>query len=120
MAQPPDLSRRRSSPWGRRSAHNLPALSILDWVILGFTGLLALYGYAQGFVVGALSLIGFAVGAFLGTRIAPLLLHSGDRSTYAPLFTLVGAPPVGGVCAGGLGGFGGAAGGPARPLPPRA
>jgi uncharacterized membrane protein required for colicin V production len=54
---------------------------MLDWVILGFTALLALYGYAQGFVVGALSLIGFAVGAFLGTRIAPLLLHSGDRST---------------------------------------
>ncbi len=56
------------------SAHTLPALSMLDWVILGFTALLALYGYAQGFVVGALSLIGFAVGAFLGTRIAPLLL----------------------------------------------
>jgi trypsin-like peptidase/colicin V production protein len=82
-------------------------LSILDWVILGFTGLLALYGYAQGFVVGALSLIGFAVGAFLGTRIAPLLLHSGDRSTYAPLFTLVGALLVGGVCASGLEAFGG-------------
>ena len=107
MAQPPGLSRRRSSPRGPPSAHNLPALSILDWVILGFTGLLALYGYAQGFVVGALSLIGFAVGAFLGTRIAPLLLHSGDRSTYAPLFTLVGALLVGGVCASGLEAFGG-------------
>jgi hypothetical protein len=80
---------------------------MLDWVILGFTALLALYGYAQGFVVGALSLIGFAVGAFLGTRIAPLLLHSGDRSTYAPLFTLVGALLVGGVCASGLEAFGG-------------
>jgi S1-C subfamily serine protease len=80
---------------------------MLDWVILGFTALLALYGYAQGFVVGALSLIGFAVGAFLGTRIAPLLLHSGDRSTYAPLFALVGALLVGGVCASGLEAFGG-------------
>ena len=82
-------------------------MSVLDWAILGFTALLALYGYAQGFLVGALSLIGFAVGAFLGTRIAPLLLHRGERSTYAPLFTLVGALLVGGVCASGLEAFGG-------------
>jgi S1-C subfamily serine protease len=82
-------------------------LSILDWVILGFTALLALYGYAQGFLVGALSLIGFAVGGFLGTRIAPVLLHGGEHSTDAPLFTLVGALLVGGVCASGLEAFGG-------------
>jgi S1-C subfamily serine protease len=82
-------------------------VSVLDWVILGFTALLALYGYVQGFLVGALSLIGFAVGGFLGTRIAPLLLHGDRRSTYAPLFTLVGALLVGGVCASGLEAFGG-------------
>ena len=29
---------------------------------------MALYGYAQGFIVGALSLAGFALGAFVGTR----------------------------------------------------
>ncbi|HLI59430.1 MAG TPA: MarP family serine protease [Solirubrobacteraceae bacterium] len=82
-------------------------MSILDWVILGFTALLALYGYAQGFLVGALSLAGFAVGGFLGTRIAPLLLHAGQRPSDAPLFTLVGALLVGGVCASGLEAFGG-------------
>ncbi len=80
---------------------------MLDWVIVGFTALLALYGYAQGFLVGALSLIGFAVGAFLGTRIAPLLLRGGARSTDAALFTLIGALLVGGVCASGLEAFGG-------------
>src|SRR5579875_80561 len=89
------------------TAHTLPAVSVLDWVILGFTALLALYGYMQGFLVGALSLIGFTAGGFLGTRIAPLLLHGGDRSSYAPLFTLVGALLVGGVCASGLEAFGG-------------
>ena len=83
-------------------------MSTLDWVILGFTFLLALYGYLQGFLVGALSLIGFALGAFLGTRVAPLLLlHGGDHSHYAPLFGLVGALLVGGVCASGLEGIGG-------------
>jgi hypothetical protein len=82
-------------------------VSVLDWVILGFTALLALYGYVQGFLVGALSLIGFAAGGFLGTRIAPLLLHGDRRSTYSPLFTLVGALLVGGVCASGLEAFGG-------------
>jgi S1-C subfamily serine protease len=82
-------------------------VSTLDWVIVGFTFLLAFYGYLQGFLVGALSLLGFALGAFLGTRVAPLLLHGGDHSHYAPLFGLVGALLIGGVCASGLEGVGG-------------
>lgn len=82
-------------------------MSALDWVIVGFTVLLAFYGYVQGFIVGALSLVGFAVGAFLGTRLAPLLLTQGDRSPYAPLFGLLGALLAGGVFASGLEGLGG-------------
>ncbi|MGI8715235.1 MAG: MarP family serine protease [Solirubrobacteraceae bacterium] len=78
----------------------------LDWIIVGFTVLLAFYGYRQGFVVGALSLIGFVLGAFLGTRLAPLLLDQGSRSPYAPLLGLVGALLVGGVFASGLERFG--------------
>ncbi|HEX3690593.1 MAG TPA: MarP family serine protease [Solirubrobacteraceae bacterium] len=81
-------------------------MSALDWVIVGFTVLLAFYGYVQGFIVGALSLVGFAVGAFLGTRVAPLLLSQGDRSPYAPLFGLLGALLAGGVFASGLEGLG--------------
>lgn len=81
-------------------------MSVLDWVIIGFTALLAFYGYMQGFVVGALSLVGFAIGAFLGTRLAPLLLDRGSHSPYAPLFGLVGALIVGGVFASGLEGLG--------------
>ncbi len=78
----------------------------LDWVIVGFTVLLAFYGYLQGFIVGALSLVGFAVGAFVGTRLAPLLLSQGARSPYAPLFGLLGALLAGGVFASGLEGIG--------------
>jgi S1-C subfamily serine protease len=78
----------------------------LDWVIVGFTALLAFYGYHQGFIVGVLSLVGFALGAFLGTRLAPLLLSNGSRSPYAPLFGLAGALLAGGVFASGLEGLG--------------
>jgi S1-C subfamily serine protease len=78
----------------------------LDWVIVGFTALLAFYGYLQGFIVGLLSLAGFALGAFLGTRLAPLLLSDGSHSPYAPLFGLAGALLAGGVFASGLEGLG--------------
>ncbi len=71
-----------------------------------FTVLLALYGYVQGFIVGALSLIGFAIGAFIGTRLAPLVLNQGARSPYAPLLGLLGALLAGGALASGFEGIG--------------
>jgi S1-C subfamily serine protease len=74
----------------------------IDWVIVAFIVLLALYGYMQGFIVGALSLAGFALGAFLGTRLAPLILPGGSHSPYAPLFGLLGALLAGGVLASGF------------------
>jgi len=77
-------------------------VSGVDWLIVIFTALLALYGYAQGFLVGALSLAGFALGAFVGTRVGPLLLPSGAHSPYAPIFGLLGALLAGGVLATGF------------------
>lgn len=77
-----------------------------DWIIVAFTALLAGYGWLQGFVVGALSLAGFAAGAFLGTRLGPELLSEGARSPYAPLFGLLGALLAGGILASGLEGLG--------------
>jgi uncharacterized membrane protein required for colicin V production len=71
----------------------------LDWAIVGFTALLGFYGYLQGFIVGAMALAGFALGAFLGTRLAPLLLHEGSHSSYAPLLGLAGALLIGAVFA---------------------
>jgi S1-C subfamily serine protease len=77
-------------------------VTAIDWIIVAFTALMALWGYAQGLIVGALSLAGFAGGAFLGSRLGPLLLEEGSRSPYAPLFALIGALAVGGALASGL------------------
>jgi len=81
-------------------------VTTIDWLIVAFTILLAFYGFLQGFIVGALSLAGFAVGAFIGTRLGPLLLPTGAHSQYAPLFGLVGALLAGGLLASGLEGVG--------------
>jgi S1-C subfamily serine protease len=81
-------------------------VTTVDWLIVAFTVLLAFYGYLQGFIVGALSLAGFAIGAFAGTRLGPLLLPSGSHSQYAPLFGLLGALLAGGMLASGLEGLG--------------
>jgi S1-C subfamily serine protease len=80
-------------------------MTAVDWVIVAFTVLLAFYGYLQGFIVGLLSLVGFAIGAIVGTRLGPLLLPSGSHSQYAPLFGLVGALLAGGVLASGFEGI---------------
>ena len=68
--------------------------------------MLGLAGARQGFVVGALSLAGFALGAVIGTRLGPLLLPEGARSPYAPLFGLMGALLAGSLLATGLGELG--------------
>ncbi|MGO9489311.1 MAG: MarP family serine protease [Solirubrobacteraceae bacterium] len=78
----------------------------LDWLIVALAAILALFGFRQGFIVGALTFAGFVGGAFLGTRIAPVLLPKGSASPYAPAFGLVGALLGGAVLASGLEGVG--------------
>ena len=78
----------------------------LDWIIVAFVVLLAFFGFRQGFIVGVLSFGGFALGAFLGTRLGPLLLPRGSASPYAPAFGLVGALLAGAILASGLEGVG--------------
>jgi S1-C subfamily serine protease len=82
------------------------SMSSLDWIVVAFVGLLALFGFRQGFIVGVLSFGGFALGAFIGTRVGPLLLPQGDSSPYAPAFGLVGALLAGAILASGLEGVG--------------
>jgi S1-C subfamily serine protease len=74
-------------------------MTAVDWIIIGFVALMALWGYGQGLVISGLSLAGFAGGAFAGSRLAPLLLEQGSSSPYAPLFSLVTALMVGGLAA---------------------
>ena len=78
----------------------------LDWIVLGIVILLALFGWAQGFVSGALALIGFAIGAWVGTRVGPLVLPEGADSGWAPAFGLIGALVAGAVLAMGFEGVG--------------
>jgi S1-C subfamily serine protease len=74
-------------------------VSTADWVVIGIVVLFGVYGLAKGLVRGALSLVGFAIGAYLGARIAPTLLSEG--SPYAPLVAL-GAAVLAGTLLSGL------------------
>jgi S1-C subfamily serine protease len=78
----------------------------VDWVIACAVVLLAGLGWASGFLSGALSLLGFAAGAWVGTRLGPLALEDGSRSPSAPLFGLAGAVLAGIVLATGFEGIG--------------
>ena len=71
----------------------------LDWLIVAFALLMGFWGYQQGLIVGVLSLGGFAIGAFLGSRLGPALLPDGSHSPYAPATALAGALLIGGMVA---------------------
>jgi hypothetical protein len=66
-------------------------VTAIDWIIVALTLTTALAGYFQGFVVGAATLAGFAIGLFLGARLGQVVVSAGSESPYAPLFGLGGA-----------------------------
>jgi S1-C subfamily serine protease len=74
-------------------------MTILDWAIIAFTLALGLWGYRQGLIVGTMTLLGFGIGAFAGSRIGPLVLNQGSSSPYAPLCAALGALLVGAAMA---------------------
>jgi S1-C subfamily serine protease len=74
-------------------------LTALDWGIVAFTLALGIWGYRQGLIVGLLTLFGFASGAFIGSRVAPLVLRQGTESPYAPLFAALGGLILGALVA---------------------
>src|SRR4051812_50147661 len=78
----------------------------LDWIIAAAVVLLALFGWAQGFVSSALALVGFLIGAWIGTRVGPLVVPGGRSSPWAPAFGLLGALLAGGLFAAGVEGVG--------------
>ena len=80
----------------------------IDWVILGAVALLALFGWAQGFIAGALALAGSPRARGSPRGSAPLVLPEGDESQWAPAFALVGAIVAGGVLAASFEGAGSA------------
>ena len=64
----------------------------LDWLIVAFALLMGFWGYQQGLIVGGLSLGGFAIGAFLGSRLGLALLPDGSHSPMPR------RPPLPGRC----------------------
>ncbi len=66
-------------------------MTVLDWAIVAFTIALGMWGYRQGLIVGAMTLVGFGAGAFGGSRLGPLVLAQGSESPYAPLCAALGA-----------------------------
>jgi len=68
---------------------------LVDWIAVLLVLVSALSGMRRGLVVSALSLAGIVAGAYVGSRVAPHLLHGGNDSPWTPVAGLVGA--VGGA-----------------------
>src|ERR1700690_1492071 len=66
-------------------------MHLVDWIALGVVGLGALSGLRRGLVLTMFSLGGLALGATVGSRAAPHILHGGSYSPYTPLIGLGGA-----------------------------
>jgi len=91
----------------RTTTRHYCGVTPLDFAILVFALLFGLVGIAKGFLIGALSLAGFAGGAWLGTRLGPDLLGIDNTSPYAPLFGLLGAIVAGLILSAGAEGLAG-------------
>jgi uncharacterized membrane protein required for colicin V production len=63
----------------------------VDLIALGFVALTAFIGWKKGLLASAFSVAGIALGAWLGSRLAPSLLQGGSNSPYTPLAALAGA-----------------------------
>lgn len=66
-------------------------MNLADAVAIVIVLIAALGGMRRGLVLSAFSLVGLAVGAYVGSRVAPHLLHGGSSSTWTPVAGLVGA-----------------------------
>lgn len=74
-------------------------MTLIDWAIVALAVVLAPIGYRQGLLVAVGGLGGFALGAVLGARAAPLLLDAGSSSPYAPAIALLGGIVGGAIAA---------------------
>jgi S1-C subfamily serine protease len=74
-------------------------MTAMDVVIVVMALAFGYWGYGHGLIVGALTLGGFAAGAFLGSRVGPELLSQGSESPYAPAIALAAGLLLGAIAA---------------------
>ncbi len=79
---------------GRRGLYN-PGVTLLDLIAVVWIVFSCFQGARRGLVANALSLIGFAAGAVIGSRLAPHLLAAGAASPWLPAATMVAALVLG-------------------------
>jgi uncharacterized membrane protein required for colicin V production len=66
-------------------------VATVDWIVLAVVVLTALNGWRRGLVASALSLGGFVLGAYVGSRVAAHVLRGGSTSQWTPFVGLLGA-----------------------------
>jgi uncharacterized membrane protein required for colicin V production len=66
-------------------------LNLADWLAIAIVVFAAIGGFRRGLVLSAFSLVGLALGAYIGSRLAPHVLHGGSNSKWTPVAGLVGA-----------------------------
>jgi len=66
-------------------------LNAADWIAIAIVLIAAVGGLRRGLVLSAFSLVGLAAGAYIGSRVAPHVLHGGSSSTWTPVAGLIGA-----------------------------
>jgi uncharacterized membrane protein required for colicin V production len=66
-------------------------LNVADWLAIAIVLFAAIGGFRRGLVLSAFSLVGLALGAYIGSRLAPHVLHGGSNSKWTPVAGLIGA-----------------------------
>jgi hypothetical protein len=66
-------------------------VNLVDGIAIVVVLIAAFGGLRRGLVLSAFSLIGLAAGAYVGSRVAPHVLHGGSTSKWTPAAGLIGA-----------------------------
>jgi hypothetical protein len=66
-------------------------VNLADGIAIVVVLVAAFGGLRRGLVLSAFSLVGLAAGAYVGSRVAPHVLHGGSTSRWTPAAGLVGA-----------------------------
>ena len=81
---PPSVVHRR----GDLALQRFDLCVMVDLIVVGLTIAASAWGYRRGLSSSGLALVGFGVGALLGSRVAPLLLDGGIEA--GPMLPNVG------------------------------